>query len=410
MLPSIILSAVGLGILVTTSSARAVLPELVHSKGRDTSERRVKAMQQLHIMWIARYVGIFTAGAATILLGRILSSDLSVILDISLTTSRITAIIGLAFLFFIIGEIIPVFIAKWNSSFVIVLVRIPYTVIHFLFFLPALIIFGRQRHDDDSADGDMLVTPPDIIWLEQRKEKGEPGEYEKEQELMDSILDFSDKIVREIMIPRIDIISVEINEDLDTIVKRVLKAGHSRIPVYKDKIDNIVGILYVKDLLTLLASGVDSFNLEETIRPGYFVPEYKRIDELFKNFQTQHTHLAIVVDEYGGTAGIVTLEDIIEEVFGEILDEYDEDVSLVKRLENGDYRVGAIIPIDDLNDLLDIDLDDDDCDSLGGILYSEFTRIPHPDESVVLSGYRFTVESVSGQRILFVKITKEDIK
>lgn len=400
MLLSIILSFIGLGILITSSGVRAVLPELIHDMGRDPSERRIKALQRLHILWIARFAGIFIAGVAAVLLGIELSEALPLNLIVSVSV--------LSLCFFLFGEIIPTIIAKWNSSLVIFLVRIPYAILHFLFLLPALIIFGNTKHDDDSTDGDMLVTPPDIIWLEQRKEKGEPGEYEKEQELMDSILDFSDKIVREIMIPRIDVISVEINENLNAIVKAVLKAGHSRIPVYRDKIDNIVGILYAKDLLALIEAGVESFDLQKFIRPCFFVPEYKRIDVLLKNFQTRHIHLAVVVDEYGGTAGIVTMEDIIEEVFGEILDEYDEDVVLIKTLENGDYRVSAKIPVDDLNDLLDIDLDDDDCDSLGGILYGEFSKIPQPDESVVLSGYRFTVESVSGQRILFVKITKEE--
>lgn len=397
---SIILSVLGFGILVTSSGVRAVLPKLIHDMGRDTSERRVQAIQRLQILWIARYAGIFIAGVAAILLG----SELSKILSFNL----IATVFVLALFFFIFGEILPTVIVKWSSSFVISFVRIPYAILHFFFFLPARIIFGVQKHDDDSVDADMLVTPPDIIWLEQRKEKGEPGEHEKERELMDSILDFSDKIVREIMIPRIDVFSVEIKENLNTIVKKVLDAGHSRIPVYKDKIDDIVGILYAKDLLALLAAGVDSFDLQNIIRPAFFVPEYKLIDVLFKNFQTQHTHLAIVVDEYGGTTGIVTLEDIIEEVFGEILDEYDEDVALIKTLENGDYRVSAKIPIDDVNDLLDIDLDADDCDSLGGILYAEFSKIPLPDESVVLSGYRFTVESISGQRILYVRITKEE--
>jgi len=304
---------------------------------------------------------------------------------------------------FILSVILPSIIAKRNSLRLLSILRVPYWLISLPFRLPALLIFRSSRNDNpDSAD--WLITPPDVIWLERRREKGDPGEFEKEQELMDSIIDFSDKIVREVMVPRIDIVCVEITADLPKVVEELKRAGHSRIPVYEERIDDVRGVLYAKDLLVLLSEDSNSFELKNILRKPYFVPEYKRIDELLREFQSNRIHMAIVVDEYGGTAGLVTIEDIMEEVFGEILDEYDKEALLVKKLDENSYILDARIPINDLNELLSTAFEDDGYESLGGMIYSLMGKIPHQKDAAELSGFRFTVEQVRAQRILFVRV------
>ncbi|MCJ7808859.1 MAG: hemolysin family protein [Desulfobulbaceae bacterium] len=283
------------------------------------------------------------------------------------------------------------------------ILKFPYWIISLPFRLPALLIFRSSRNDSPDF-ADWLITSPDVIWLERRREKGDPGEFEKEQELMDSIIDFSDKIVREVMVPRIDIVCVEINADLSTVVSKLKKAGHSRIPVYEERIDNIRGLLYAKDILVLLSEDENTYELKNLLRKPYFVPEYKRIDELLREFQANRIHMAIVVDEYGGTAGLVTIEDIMEEVFGEILDEHDKEALLIKKLNDNSYILDARIPIDDLNELLDTTFEDNDYESLGGMIYHLMGKIPRQQDAAELSGFMFTVEQVRAQRILYVRV------
>lgn len=389
----------GLIVLFLSSGIRSCIPELTLSEGRDPSERRHSAIFHLGILWLMNFTGTVSAGAGALLLaGRLIPL-------ISLPFWLVTLFLILAA--FILSTILPALIAKGNALRLLFILKIPYLAVSVFFRLPALLIFGRNR--DDSPDSvDWFTTPPDVIWLERRREKGDPGEFEKEQELMDSIIDFSDKIVREVMVPRIDMVCVEMSADLSTVFEELKKAGHSRIPVYEEKIDNILGLLYAKDLLVHLSKDENSFELKSILRKPYFVPEYKRIDELLREFQANRVHMAVVVDEYGGTAGLVTIEDIMEEVFGEILDEYDKEALLVRKLDDGSYILDARIPIDDLNVLLGTSFEDVGFESLGGMVYQLMGKIPRQHETAELSGYRFTVEQVRAQRILYVKVEPLD--
>ncbi len=381
--------------LFLSSGIRACIPEVVLSKGRDPSERRQVAFFHLGILWLMNFAAMVSAGAGAILVAGKSSSYITI-------PYWLTALL-LILAAFILSVILPSLIAKRNALRLLSILKIPYWLISLPLRLPALLIFRSSRNDNpDSAD--WLITPPDVIWLERRREKGDPGEFEKEQELMDSIIDFSDKIIREVMVPRIDIVCVEIKADLAKVVHELKKAGHSRIPVYEERIDNIRGVLYAKDILVLLSENSNSFELKSILREPYFVPEYKRIDELLREFQANRIHMAIVVDEYGGTAGLVTIEDIMEEVFGEILDEYDKEALLVKKLDGNSYILDARIPIDDLNELLGTTFEDDGYESLGGMIYSLMGKIPRQQDAAELSGYRFTVEQVRAQRILYVRV------
>jgi putative hemolysin len=395
MMTSGVIYLAGFLVLFLSSGIRSCMPEMIISQGRDPSERRQAAFFHLGILWLMNFTGTVLAGAGSILLAGILGPRVGLPFWVSFPALVIVA--------FVLAVVLPSMMAMKNSLRLLSFLRLPYLMVSLVFKLPALLFFGGSSDDNPETVG-WLITPPDVIWLERRREKVDPGEFEKEQELMDSIIDFSDKIVREVMVPRIDMVCVEINADLSTLVDKLKRAGHSRIPVYEEKIDNIRGLLYAKDLLALLSDEESGFQLRNILRTPYFVPEYKRIDELMREFQSKRIHMAIVVDEYGGTAGLVTLEDIMEEVFGEILDEYDKEALLVKKLDSGSFILDARLPIDDLNALLGTDFADDDFESLGGMVYQLMGKIPRPNDRTEYSGYSFTVEQVRAQRILYVRV------
>jgi len=394
LITAVVIYVASLLVLFLSSGIRTCIPELILSKGRDPSERRQVAIFHQGILWLMSFTAIVSTGAGAILVAGELSSYITI-------PYLLTALI-LVLAAFILSVILPSLIAKKNALRLLSILKAPYWIISFPFRLPALLIFSNWKDNPDSSD--WLITPPDVIWLERRREKGDPGEFEKEQELIDSIIDFSDKIVREVMVPRIDIVCVEIEEDLSKVIDELKRAGHSRIPVYEERIDNIRGLLYAKDILVLLSEDKKAFELKSILRKPYFVPEYKRIDELFREFQSNRIHMAIVVDEYGGTAGLVTIEDIMEEVFGEILDEYDNEALLIKTLSGNSYILDARIPMDDLNELLGTTFEDNDFESLGGMIYDIMGKIPRQQDAAELSGYRFTVEQVRAQRILYVRV------
>ncbi len=379
-------------ILIAANGARVALPELVNNTGRDPSDRRWAASKKLRIIWIARISGYTLLGASSILLS-------SYIHQISRQISSLIIV----FIVFILCEVLPpLLVQRIPEGKASRMFTAPMAILTFIFTIPTKILLGKQVDDAD----DWAFCPPDTLWLEQRREKGDQEELEKEQELVDSILEFSDTIVREVMVPRIDMDSIELCDDIKTIVEQVKSAGHSRIPVYKKIIDDIAGVLYAKDLLGIpLTTSEGEFKLENIIREAYFVPEFKRIDELFAEFQTKRIHMAVVVDEYGGTAGIVTMEDIVEEVFGEIRDEFDSESPMIRPLGSDTYRIDARLPIDELNDLLGTSYEEEETyESVGGLVYHQLGHIPEPKESVLIDNWVFTVEKVLGQRILYIKV------
>lgn len=222
------------------------------------------------------------------------------------------------------------------------------------------------------------------------------NDYEKKMIL--NIVELSEIYVREIMVPRVDVISIDINSNIDEILKIVTENGISRLPVYNENIDNIIGILHVKDLLNYVKKR-DNFNLLEIIRTPYFIPEYKTINELLIELREKRIHLAIVVDEYGGMAGIVCLEDIIERIVGEIQDEFDDESEDIIRIDENKYIINARISINDLNDKLSLNIDTEKTDSLSGFLYMLFGKIPSINEKIEYENCIFTIESIVKRKI-----------
>ena len=235
----------------------------------------------------------------------------------------------------------------------------------------------------------------------------EPGEgfiEENGSRLVHSIVEFGEKKVREVMVPRIDVFAIESGMTMTEVRELLAGAGHSRVPVYDGNIDRIVGMLYVKDLVPV-AEGEEDRGIEQLTREPYFVPEGKKIDDLLKEFQIKKMHMAIVVDEYGGTSGIVTLEDILEEIVGEIRDEFDHEAPLVRKAGEGRYVVEGRTSLDDLSEVLGRELVSEDVDTLGGFLYNILGRVPEEGEELDYEGMTFRIERLEGQRIAEVVLT-----
>jgi CBS domain containing-hemolysin-like protein len=228
-----------------------------------------------------------------------------------------------------------------------------------------------------------------------------------ERTLIHSIIDFGDTVVREVMVPRPDMVAVESTAKIADVIEIAIAAGFSRIPVYGQGIDDILGVIFVKDLVKAEREGRTDDPVSTIMRDASFVPETKRVSELMREMQARKSHLAIVVDEYGGTAGLVTLEDVIEELVGEIEDEYDVAESPVERLPGGDVRVTSRMALDEVNDLLGASLPEGDWDTVGGLVYGLLGHVPIEGEAVETDGYRLTAERVQGRRIGRVRLAKK---
>ena len=234
---------------------------------------------------------------------------------------------------------------------------------------------------------------------------------EEEKEMIHSIFEFGDTVVREVMTPRPDMIAVEAGTKLKDVLTLMLKHGFSRMPVHEKNMDNIVGLAYAKDVMRRLHNGRTrkEITVEDIARPAIFVPESKKIAELLREMQQQKTHMAIVVDEYGDVAGLVTMEDLLEEIVGEIADEYDRGESLVEPVDDLTMRVDGRLPIDELEELVDADLPDEEWDTVGGLLAGVLGRLPKRGDEVTLGGVILRVEKVKGRRIAKVLVTKKPV-
>jgi putative hemolysin len=230
---------------------------------------------------------------------------------------------------------------------------------------------------------------------------------EDEKELIHSIFEFGDTIVREVMVPRPDVIAIEDTATLHDIQALVLEHGYSRIPVFHEDLDDVVGVVFAKDVLKAMHQGDGERALTDICRPARFVPESKRVADLLREMQKEKFHQALVTDEYGSVTGIVSLEDLLEELVGEITDEYDTETPDVVEVGDGSYRVSGKTSIDDVNELLGAELPDEEWDTVAGLVLDLFGRIPLNGEETAFQGLRFMVEEVRGRRVATVLITRE---
>ncbi|MCQ2573413.1 MAG: hemolysin family protein [Treponema sp.] len=253
-------------------------------------------------------------------------------------------------------------------------------------------MFGKKKKKSRASDAEALQQ--EIL-------------NEEKQDMIQGVEDLSTTAVKEVMVPRIDVEFVSVDTPQDELLQKIVASGHSRFPVYSDSIDNVIGVLYVKDILKVFASG-EVLDLKKIIRKAYFVPESKRIDSLLREFKRHHLHIAIAIDEYGGISGIITMEDIIEEIVGDIQDEFDKEHEDILTVGENIWLCDARVDLDDLNEKMEADFPNEEFDSLGGFVFDIFGKVPVKYEKASWKNYDFIVQDMEGHRINVIKVIKKD--
>jgi CBS domain containing-hemolysin-like protein len=316
-----------------------------------------------------------------------------------------TGIVVILLLFF--GEIGPKIYAARNTEKLALAIAKPVLILSRIL---SPVIWAIEkitgRFGASAAIGETMVTEEEIKeWIEVGKEEGTIEQ--EEREMLYSVLEFGDTLTREIMTPRVDVALIEDVKTLEEAMQLFNETGFSRIPVYHDSVDNIIGILNIKDVFSTVFSGKRNVHIKELMYDPFFVPETKKIDDLLKELQVRKVQIAIVLDEYGSFGGIVTVEDILEELVGDILDEFDREEPEIQKIAEGTYLVDAKIWVEDLNDELDISLPvHESYETIGGLLIERLGHIPHPGESVHIpeSHVSLVVMQMLSRRIVKIKM------
>lgn len=329
-------------------------------------------------------------------------------------SNRISVIlitVVLAYITLVLGELFPKRVALQNSEEIAM-----FSVKPILFILKIMLPFVKLL----SSSTNSLIKISGIT-LENLEEKVSEEEIrtmidlgqengvfnETEKEMINGIFEFDDTLAKEVMTPRTNVFAVDVNEQNSSIIDEILEEKYSRVPVYEDDIDNIIGILFIKDLFgQLLRTSADKIDIRKLLRPAYFVPENKKIDILFKELQNSKNHMAILIDEYGGFSGITTIEDLIEEIMGNIFDEYDEYEQDFRKIDSGTYIVSGSLSIDEVNELLNLNLQSENSDTIGGFVVDLLGSIPRDDEenTIEYENITFKIEKVNEKRIEELKI------
>ncbi|MCL6518809.1 MAG: hemolysin family protein [Armatimonadetes bacterium] len=360
-------------------------------------------------------VGFFAsaAGAATLaepLAKYLQATGIPIVADNPIASAVVLLTLVIVFLSLVIGETAPKSLALQHAEKIALLVASPMLWLSYLTAPFVKTITAASNLFVRPFGGRASFSPP-ILTEEELKMLVEAGEEEgvleeEEKEMIHSIFEFTDTVVRKVMTPRTDMKCVEVNASVDELLDVIIRAGHSRVPIYEDTVDNIVGVVHAKDLLRALHENGKKVNIRELMRPPYIVPENKKVDELLAEFKKSKIQMAIVVDEYGGTAGLVTIEDILEEIVGDIMDEYDVEEPMTEILDENTMIVDARIPISEINELMDIQLPEEEFDTIGGFVFGLFGTQPHQGQAVEYNGIKFVVEKTDGRRIQKVRIIK----
>jgi gliding motility-associated protein GldE len=313
----------------------------------------------------------------------------------------------MTFLILVFGEITPKAFATKNAERISLLIARPIATLEYLLYPVARALVWMTKPMLKALGGEAkvpFITEEEIKMLVEVGE--EEGVIEKEEkEMITGVFEFGETTAKEIMVPRIDMKCISAEQSLEEAISTILETGHSRTPVYKESIDNIVGILHTKDLLRHLDKKEHS--IEEFVRPAYYIPETKKLDEILEEMQERKTQMAIVVDEYGGTAGLVTLEDLLEEIVGEIWEEHEVEEEPIQKIDETSAIVLAKAGIDDVNEVLGISLPEEEFETIGGLIFNTLGKVPSVGEKVEFNGTMLVVEKMRGRRISRVKIIRK---
>src|SRR4029077_2453506 len=368
-------------------------------------ERRVRYLAAIQVVEFFVIFG-FSGVAAAFLAPRL--SELLKLIGIAAVFSDLGAVVvtvaALSLVAVLFGLFVPRSIGRKHAKQGLLLMVFPLELITWvprplvavLFFLPRVVTapFGADPNEGT------LISEEDI--KEVIETGGEQGVLDVEEgDMLHSVFALGEKKGHEVMVPRTDIVAIDVNTPPQEVLESVVSAGHSRIPVYEGSSDQIIGVLYVKDLFRRLARGEKDVTVRPFLRAAQFVPETKKVDELLREMQKDKIHIAIVVDEYGGTAGLVTIEDLVEEIVGEIRDEYDVERELVLPVSEHEAVMDARVPFSEVQETFGIDSPEgvDEFDTLGGFVTHELGRLPKVGETVKSNGVKFVVESVDGRRV-----------
>ncbi len=327
----------------------------------------------------------------------------------ALATFLVTGVI--AFVTLVFGELVPKRLALEKSDKIAMSVArtinglsmITSPIVRFLTFSTNFVVklFGGTN----TVSGDQITEEEIRLMINVGEEKG--IFQETETDMINSIFEFDDTVAKEVMTPRTDIVAINSDATLEEILDVIVEENFSRIPVYEESIDKIIGILYIKDLFGMIKKKMEwEVSLKDIIRPAFFVPEYKKIDELFKEMQKSKTHIAIVIDEYGGTAGLITIEDLLEEIVGNIFDEYDEVVEDFEQIDENTYIVSGMLSISEINDIMDIEITEEEFDTISGMVLSLSGKIPDVGDEVWFENINFKIEEVDDKRISKIRIQR----
>lgn len=395
-------------------SANKVRISVEADKGNPRALKLQKILERPSDFLSTIQVGITLAGflasaqAATGIAQEVTMLFASISIRINQQVAIVLITIVLAYFTLVFGELLPKRIALQNSE------KIAMTVVPIIGFVAMILkpfvmllsfstsllarLFGI--HTDKLEENVSLEEIRSII--EVGKEKGVINETERD--MLDGIFEFDNKLAREIMTPRTEVEMIEISEPIHNVIAKVTNGNYSRIPFYLDEVDNVIGILYIKDLFRELVNKGKPGNIEEILRKPYFAPENKYIDDLFKEMQVANAQMAILLDEYGGFSGIVTIEDILEEIVGNIYDEHDVMDAYINKVTDNIYLVDALVSIDDFNDSLGFEIESENADSIGGYVIERLGRVPKKGDSVYYQGHEFKVQQMAGKRIKVLKV------
>lgn len=406
----LLFSALFSGSEVALFTLDATQKEKLRSAGDAASKRVVRLLSNPREVLVSILILNTFANVGAAILAAVMTQQIATANAWSPGATVLIEIIVLTFVILIVSEITPKLIATKNPERFAKRISGPLLILHRAL-LPLSTLLAKSMRTFHGRFAPLVER----ISAEDLKAMAEIGEAhgtleEEERALIHSIMDFGGTSVREIMISRLDIVALDVGATMPEAIETIRKSGHSRLPLYAGHLDNILGIVYAKDLLRHMTEKPSEEQVDWTrlARPPMFVPLGKKLDDLLRDFQQKKTHIAIVVDEYGGTVGVVTLEDVLEEIVGEIRDEHDENEGeLIERISDTEYLVDAKIDLDDLFETLgkDVDTEEFDFETLGGLIYHLAREIPSSGDSFEDDGICYSVASIENHRIVKVKLT-----
>ena len=378
---------------------------LLENDDSRSSKRILKLLSEPQKLLITILIGNNIVNVIVASISTLISQKFAEIYELNVTLILFINVVFITFLILLTGEIFPKVVAvRDNLKFA----RKTSSLLQFFSVLFTPISFLLKKTTQSFTEVVELrlnqgLTEEELKTLIDISE--ENGSIQSdEKEMLSSIIEFSETTVREVMVPRIDMVCVQSDEPIENIIAIINEQLHSRIPVYENRIDNITGIIYAKDLIKHLPS-FENVSIKDIIHPVYFVPEQKRIQDLLKEFQAKKIHMAVVVDEYGGTSGLITLEDIIEEIVGEIQDEYDYELPLCEKLDEQNFILDGRLSIEEFNETLPLEIEEQEgIETISGFIHNLTGNLPKEKEIILFKNLEFTIDKVDSRRISKIKL------